>query len=53
LSSKSFIPFRFINYQAVGREALEVKDLLDVEMGKTLWIWSLWMNYRTGRNSLS
>jgi len=28
---------RFINYQAVGREALEVKDLLDVEMGKTLW----------------
>jgi len=28
---------RFINYQAVGREATAVKDLLDVEMGKTLW----------------
>ncbi len=28
---------RFINYQAVGREALIVKDLLDIEMGKTLW----------------
>jgi ATP:ADP antiporter, AAA family len=28
---------RFINYQAKGREILAVKDLLDVEMGKTLW----------------
>jgi len=28
---------RFINYQAHGREALAVKDLLDVEMSKTLW----------------
>ena len=28
---------RFINYQASGREALAVKDLLDVEMSKTLW----------------
>ncbi len=28
---------RFINYRANGREALAVKDLLDVEMGKTLW----------------
>jgi AAA family ATP:ADP antiporter len=28
---------RYINYQAKGREVLEVKDLLDVEMGKTLW----------------
>ncbi len=28
---------RFINYQAVGREALAVKDLLDTEMSKTLW----------------
>jgi hypothetical protein len=28
---------RFINYQADGREVLVVKDLLDVEMGKTLW----------------
>ncbi|MBS1680394.1 MAG: HEAT repeat domain-containing protein [Bacteroidetes bacterium] len=28
---------RFINYRAEGREALAVKDLLDVEMGKTLW----------------
>ncbi|HEV8514515.1 MAG TPA: hypothetical protein VGQ59_14635, partial [Cyclobacteriaceae bacterium] len=28
---------RFINYQAKGREALAVKDLLDTEMGKTLW----------------
>ncbi len=28
---------RFINYQAHGREALAVKDLLDTEMGKTLW----------------
>jgi len=28
---------RFINYQAKGREALEVKDLLDTEMSKTLW----------------
>jgi len=28
---------RFINYQAKGREALAVKDLLDTEMSKTLW----------------
>jgi AAA family ATP:ADP antiporter len=28
---------RFINYQATGREALAVKDLLDTEMSKTLW----------------
>jgi len=28
---------RFINYQAKGREANAVKDLLDVEMSKTLW----------------
>jgi hypothetical protein len=28
---------RFINYQARGREALAVKDLLDTEMSKTLW----------------
>lgn len=28
---------RFINYQAKGREITAVKDLLDVEMGKTLW----------------
>lgn len=28
---------RFINYQAKGREALAVKDLLDSEMSKTLW----------------
>lgn len=28
---------RLINYRAVGREALHVKDLLDVEMSKTLW----------------
>jgi hypothetical protein len=28
---------RFINYQAQGREALAVKDLLDTEMSKTLW----------------
>ncbi len=28
---------RFMNYQAEGREATVVKDLLDVEMGKTLW----------------
>jgi hypothetical protein len=28
---------RFINYQAKGREALAVKELLDTEMGKTLW----------------
>jgi AAA family ATP:ADP antiporter len=28
---------RFINYHAKGREVLAVKDLLDVEMGKTLW----------------
>jgi AAA family ATP:ADP antiporter len=28
---------RFINYQAKGREAIAVKDLLDTEMSKTLW----------------
>ncbi|HCM75176.1 MAG TPA: hypothetical protein DIS90_02255 [Cytophagales bacterium] len=28
---------RYMNYQATGREAIIVKDLLDVEMGKTLW----------------
>lgn len=28
---------RLINYQAKGREALAVKDLLDTEMSKTLW----------------
>ncbi|MCW5911902.1 MAG: HEAT repeat domain-containing protein [Cyclobacteriaceae bacterium] len=28
---------RYINYQATGREALAVKDLLDTEMSKTLW----------------
>lgn len=28
---------RLINYRASGREALDVKDLLDVEMSKTLW----------------
>ena len=28
---------RYINYHAQGREILAVKDLLDVEMGKTLW----------------
>lgn len=28
---------RFINYRATSREALAVKDLLDTEMGKTLW----------------
>jgi AAA family ATP:ADP antiporter len=28
---------RFINYRAKGKEAIEVKELLDVEMGKTLW----------------
>lgn len=28
---------RFINYQAKGREASAVKDLLDTEMGKALW----------------
>ncbi|MEP2671388.1 MAG: HEAT repeat domain-containing protein [Cyclobacteriaceae bacterium] len=28
---------RFMTYQAQGREATIVKDLLDVEMGKTLW----------------
>jgi hypothetical protein len=28
---------RFINYQAKGREAIEVKELLDTEMSKTLW----------------
>ena len=28
---------RYMTYQAQGREATIVKDLLDVEMGKTLW----------------
>jgi ATP:ADP antiporter, AAA family len=28
---------RFINYQAKGREAIAVKELLDIEMSKTLW----------------
>ena len=28
---------RFINYKAVGREAIAVKELLDAEMSKTLW----------------
>ncbi len=28
---------RLINYRAVGTEALHVKELLDVEMSKTLW----------------
>ncbi len=28
---------RLINYRASGREALAVKELLDVEMSKTLW----------------
>ncbi len=28
---------RYINYHATGREILAVKDLLDVEMSKTLW----------------
>jgi len=28
---------RFINYRAKGREAVTVKDLLDIEMSKTLW----------------
>lgn len=28
---------RLINYRAQGREALAVKELLDVEMSKTLW----------------
>ncbi len=28
---------RYINYRATGREELVVKDLLDVEMSKTLW----------------
>jgi hypothetical protein len=28
---------RYINYLATGREALAVKDLLDIEMSKTLW----------------
>ncbi|MFM8911493.1 MAG: hypothetical protein ACKOE6_01080, partial [Flammeovirgaceae bacterium] len=28
---------RLINYRAEGREALHVKELLDVEMSKTLW----------------
>ncbi|MEK6781631.1 MAG: HEAT repeat domain-containing protein [Bacteroidota bacterium] len=29
--------FRYIDYHAKGREVLAVKDLLDVEMSKTLW----------------
>jgi ATP:ADP antiporter, AAA family len=28
---------RYINYRATGREALAVKDLLDLEMSKTMW----------------
>ena len=28
---------RLINYRASGRESLDVKELLDVEMSKTLW----------------
>jgi AAA family ATP:ADP antiporter len=28
---------RYINYRATGREALAVKELLDLEMGKTMW----------------
>jgi ATP:ADP antiporter, AAA family len=28
---------RYINYRATGREELAVKDLLDVEMSKTMW----------------
>ncbi|MGE0772776.1 MAG: HEAT repeat domain-containing protein [Cyclobacteriaceae bacterium] len=28
---------RYINYKAEGREATVVKDLLDIEMSKTLW----------------
>ncbi len=28
---------RFMNHQATGREVIVVKDLLDIEMGKTLW----------------
>ncbi|MEQ8302202.1 MAG: HEAT repeat domain-containing protein [Cyclobacteriaceae bacterium] len=28
---------RFMNHQAKGREVIVVKDLLDIEMGKTLW----------------
>ncbi len=28
---------RYINYRAVAREAMAVKDLLDTEMSKTLW----------------
>ncbi len=28
---------RLINYRASGREALDVKELLDIEMSKTLW----------------
>jgi len=28
---------RYINYRASGREELAVKDLLDIEMSKTLW----------------
>jgi len=28
---------RYINYQATGREELIVKDLLDIEMSKTMW----------------
>ncbi len=28
---------RFIKYQAKGREAIQIKELLDLEIGKTLW----------------
>ncbi len=28
---------RFIKYQATGREAIQIKELLDLEIGKTLW----------------
>ncbi len=28
---------RFIKYQAEGREAIQIKELLDLEIGKTLW----------------
>ena len=32
-----FYSLRYINYHAAGREAREVINLLEVEMGKTLW----------------
>ena len=32
-----FYSLRFINYRAQGREVLAIKDLLDIEMSKTLW----------------